>query len=189
MLRAMVALPEVAARSAGARRWATLASVCFVLSSCSEGGSNEPGDPAPAAARLLLGTGEQHYIPIEDEQVLPLVAGIQGGFHVWATFLGYGYQGDRLRMQVTSTWGPNGEYVYPSLEASIRVHEVVDERGETALEGNGWPARIELPRCSQGQLIVLEMTVRDDFGATASDRRRFVSEVQEELRGTDCPAL
>ena len=185
----MIALPEVAARSGGAHRWATLAGVCFVLSSCSDGGASEPGDPAQGTTRLLLGTGEQHYVPIEGEPVLPLIAGIQGGFHVWATFLGYGYQGDRLRMQVTSTWGPNGEYAFPSLQASIRVHEVVDESGEIALEGNGWPARIELARCSQGQLIVLEMTVSDDSGATASDRRSFVSEVQEELRGTDCPAL
>jgi hypothetical protein len=189
MLRGMFASSPLAAGSTGARHWTTLAGFCFVLSSCSDGGSNEPGTPAPGTARLLLGTGEQHYVPIEGEPVLPLVAGIQGGFHVWATFLAYGYQGDRLTMQVTTTWGPNGEYVFPSNAASIRVHEVVDESGATALEGNGWPARVELARCSQGQLIVIEMTVSDDSGATASDRRSFVSEVQEELRGTDCPSL
>jgi hypothetical protein len=189
MLQEMLPLCQVAPRSAGVCRWAMVAGVCLALSSCSDGGPSEPGDPAPGAARLLLGTGEQHYVPIEDEPVLPLVAGIQGGFHVWATFLGYGYQGDRLDMQITSTWGPNGEYVFPSNLATIRVHEIVDDNGEVALEGSGWPARVELARCSQGQRIVLEMTVSDELGATASDRRAFVSEVQEAMRGTDCPSF
>jgi hypothetical protein len=186
MLAGMSMLRDVTRRSAHECRRLTLAGACVLLPCCSDGGSSQPGEPAPGSARLLLGTGEEHYEPIEGVPVLQLIAGIQGGFHVWATFLGYGYQGDRLRMQVTSTWGPDGEYVFPSAEASIRVHEVVDENGETALEGNGWPARIEAARCSQGQRIFLEMTVRDDSGATATDSRTFVSEVQEELRATDC---
>lgn len=174
--------------SAGARRCLVLGGACFLLSSCSDG-SSEPEPTAQGTARLLLGTGEQHYVALEGEPVLPLVAGIQGGFHVWATFLAYGYQGDRLEMQVTTTWGPSGEYVFRSPAAPIRVHEVVDESGAPALEGSGWPARIELPRCSHGQVISIEMTVSDDSGNTAQDSRTFVSEVQESLRGTDCPAL
>jgi hypothetical protein len=165
-----------------------VAGTCFILSSCS-GGASGPAEAVPGTTRLRLGTGEQHYVPIEGEPVLPLIAGIQGGFHVWATFLGYGFQGDRLDLQVTTTWGPDGEYVFPSSRASIRVHEVVDESGETALEGNGWPARIELARCAQGQRILMEMTVSDDFGATAHDSRSFVAEVQAQLRGSDCPSF
>lgn len=180
----MSLVSRVARRAASAR--ALLPTVALLaLPSCSGGGAS-PSEPA-TAARLLLGTGEESYEPIEGEPVLPLVAGIQGGFHVWATFLGYGFEGDRLRMRATTTWGPNGAYVFASNQAAIRVHEVVDENGETALEGNGWPAQIELARCSQDQRVLLEMTVSDDFGRMASDRRTFISSVQEELRGTDCP--
>lgn len=186
MLPAMSSVSRVARRAASAR--APLLTVAFLaLPSCSGGGSASPGEPATGSARLLLGTGEESYVPIDGEPVLQLVAGIQGGFHVWATFLGYGFEGDRLRMRATTTWGPNGAYVFASNQAAIRVHEVVDEGGETALEGSGWPAQIELARCSQGQRVLLEMTVSDDFGRTASDRRTFISSVQEELRGTDCP--
>lgn len=183
----MLGVSRLSPRSTATLRGLILAGACAALSSCSDAASTEPA-PAPGTTRLLLGTGERAYAPIEGEPVLPLIAGIQGGFHVWASFLGYGYQGDRLRMQVTTSWGPDEEHTFASLEAPIRVHEVVDDGGETAVEGNGWPARIELAPCAQGQLVTIAMTVRDDFGATASDSRRFVAEVQEELRGTDCPA-
>jgi hypothetical protein len=159
----------------------------LALPGCASDGSGGPEAPPPGSARLLLGTGEQSYAPIEGEPVLQLVAGIQGGFHVWATFLGYGYEGDRLQLRVTTSWGPDGAYTFPSNLAAIRVHEVVDENGETAVEGSGWPARIEQARCSQGQRVLMEMTVNDDVGHTATDRRTFISEVQEELRATDCP--
>jgi hypothetical protein len=165
-------------------RFAALAGA-WLVSSCS--GGDDPEASPSQAARLRLGTGEQHYVPIEGEPVLRLVAGIQGGFHLWATFLGYGYEGDRLQMRVTTTWGANDEHVFPSNLAAIRVHQVVDENGEAALEGNGWPAQIELARCSQGQRVRIDMTVEDDSGHTAQDSRHFVSDVQEELRGTDCP--
>jgi hypothetical protein len=166
---------------------ASLMSAGLVLSGCSGGGSGDRDAAPPGPARLTLGTGELHYVPIEGEPVLQLVAGIQGGFHVWATFLGYGYEGDRLEMRVTTAWGEDDAYLFPSNLAAIRVHEVVDEQGEAALEGSGWPARIEQARCSHGQRVRMEMTVSDDAGRSAQDTRYFVSEVQEELRSTDCP--
>jgi hypothetical protein len=159
----------------------------LAIASCSSGGSGGTDAPETGGGRLLLGTGELHYEAIEGEPVLPLVAGIQGGFHVWATFLAYGFEGDRLEMRVTTYWGPNDEYVFPSNLAAIRVHEVVDDTGEPALEGNGWPARIEQARCTQGQRIRIEMSVNDEAGHSAVDTRYFIAEVQEELRGTDCP--
>ena len=41
------------------------------------------GDPAAGDLVVELGTGEVGFEPLADEQPVPLVAGPQGGHHVW----------------------------------------------------------------------------------------------------------
>src|SRR5262245_34719311 len=47
------------------------------------------GTPEPSELSVVLGTGQAMFEPMEGEPELTLVAGTQGGFHVWASFLAY----------------------------------------------------------------------------------------------------
>ncbi|MAD61591.1 MAG: hypothetical protein CMH49_08820 [Myxococcales bacterium] len=47
---------------------------------------------------LRIGTGFRRYESLEDGQDVPIIAGIQGGFHVWGAFLGEGFDDIDLRV-------------------------------------------------------------------------------------------
>ena len=47
---------------------------------------------------LKIGTGFRRYESLEDGQDVPIIAGIQGGFHVWGAFLGEGFNDVDIRV-------------------------------------------------------------------------------------------
>ena len=56
---------------------------------------------------LKIGTGFRRYESLEDSQDVPIIAGIQGGFHVWGAFLGKGF--DDVDIRILYSMELNGE--------------------------------------------------------------------------------
>ncbi len=56
-------------------------------------------DAAPAEGWVELGTGFRSYEALEAGQEVPIIAGIQGGFHVWGGFRGAGFDDSDVRLR------------------------------------------------------------------------------------------
>jgi len=168
-----------------------LLSVLFLvpLAGCDSGGSgggNAGGGGAPGEPEVALGTGVEQYEPIEGEPTIELIKGIQGGFHVWASFLVYGFEGTVLRMELTTSREGHADSIIP-MQGNVRVRDVTDPAGRPARALVGWPAVIYDPTCAHGRRIRLDILVRDETNGTeASDTRFFIADVAEEERGASC---
>jgi hypothetical protein len=143
--------------------------------------------PTTGSASVVLGTGETQYAALEGEPILSLIPGFQGGFHVYAAFLAYGFAADRLQMHLVTTWGANDVWRFPS-NAWMKVRPAVDENGENALTAYGWPAQLSNAPCAQGQRVRVDIVVNDEAGLSASDTRYFIADVPAQLRAMDCPS-
>lgn len=105
--------------------WASLCGAvlsCAALVGCDDG---EPADPVPMPDQapidaslpvdgpampsnvdattgggwIELGTGARRFAPLEAGQEVPVIQGIQGGFHVWGGFRGGGFADDDVRLR------------------------------------------------------------------------------------------
>jgi hypothetical protein len=54
-----------------------LALLVIVVSAC--------GGPKQSSASLELGTGDQRFITLNDGDPVPIIHGLQGGYHVWGS--------------------------------------------------------------------------------------------------------
>lgn len=59
----------------------------------------EPTDAAVASGWIELGTGARSFEPLEAGQEVPIIAGIQGGFHVWGGFRGGGFDDSDVELR------------------------------------------------------------------------------------------
>jgi hypothetical protein len=144
------------------------------------------GLTSDAGPRVVLGSGREAFEAIEVDGQVPLIKGIQGGFHVWTSFLAYGFDTDVLRMELATRWDSLEESLL-EMKGNVAVRPVLDEAGAPALVSLGWPASIFKPACTNGRRIDLTITVRDtDTGLSASDARPWIVNVAEEDRSTDC---
>jgi len=133
----------------------------------------------------VLGTGREKFEALESDRRVPLIAGIQGGFHVWTSFIAYDFTPDVLEMNLTTRWDMLDESVL-EMHGSVAVKPVMDATGNAAYAMLGWPASIFNPACSNGQGIQIDLTVVDADGHAASDSRHWFVDVAEEYRSTDC---
>lgn len=58
-----------------------------------------PDASAEGEGWVELGTGARRYEPLSAGQEVPIIAGIQGGFHVWGGFRGDGFADDEVRIR------------------------------------------------------------------------------------------
>jgi hypothetical protein len=152
---------------------------------CGPGEGDDAGTPAPGGASVVLGTGREKFEALDSEGSVPLIKGIQGGFHVWTSFLAYGFTPDVLEMNLTTRWDMIDESVL-EMHGTVAVKPVTDATGNMAYAMLGWPASIFNPACSNGQGVQLDLTITDMDGHSASDSRRWIVDVSEEDRSTDC---
>lgn len=134
---------------------------------------------------MVLGSGQAAFEPLSDDVPVPLIKGLQGGWHVWTSFLAYGFDTDVLRMDLTTRWEDVEESVLGG-PGNVGVKPVEDASGAPALVSVGWPAVVYNPTCAHGRRLLVNLTVLDTEGRTASDRRRWIMEVPEAERSTDC---
>ena len=142
------------------------------------------GGPA-AAQRVVLGSGVREFEPQLDDAHAALIAGPQGAYHVWTSFLSYGFDTDVLHMELSTGWDDTSD---SALEMAGRVSAkpTLDAQGLPALATVGWPALIEDPLCENGRALRVVLRVSDDEGHSAGDMRRWILDVAEENRSTEC---
>jgi hypothetical protein len=128
--------------------------LCLLLVACGEDGP----EVAPA---LELGTGEWQFETMAAAQRVQLVAGTQGGFHVWLSMRAQGFAGERLRMQLQlrSARAP---------VASSDLSLAFEPNEEGALEFVGWPAQLLDPWCAVDVPLTVEVTLSDAARHSAS---------------------
>ncbi|HTV22833.1 MAG TPA: hypothetical protein VMG12_29285 [Polyangiaceae bacterium] len=134
---------------------------------------------------VVLGTGEAAFEPIEGEPHLRLVAGVQGGFHVWASFLAHGFTSDRVDMLLETVVedDPNQRLV---MRARISLRDALDAEDEAMRSFAGFPAQVYDARCAQGKRVRVAVTLSDADGGSATDERYCIAEVDEAQRRADC---
>jgi hypothetical protein len=171
-------------------RAARLAVVLLALASSGGCGTDGGAKPAPDAGasgpRVMLGSGRAAFEAVDENGSVPLIKGIQGGFHVWTSFFAYGFDTDVVRMDLSTRWNTRDDSVL-EMGGNVGVRAATDPSGVPALLSLGWPALVSDPACSNGQLLDIEITIRDTAtGIAASDSSRWVVEVAEEDRASDC---
>ena len=201
VLRAVVALRSAAPSSlaaaaprAATRRCATstrrlpvaalLVSGAALALSCG-GADTEVGEGAPSTS-IVLGTGEAQFEPMDGEPTLRLVRGAQGGFHVWASMLAYGFSSPQLDMLLTTTVDdePASSLV---MHARLTMRDVIDASGNPAQSFAGFPAQVKGARCADGRRVGLLLQLSEPGGGSSEDARYCVAEVDEASRSADCP--
>lgn len=114
-----------------------------------------------------LGTGTNHFVPLEAGAVLPIIAGPQGGHHLWAALRVYpplAPDGLSIRLRVLHEGATLSDIEY-------RLNLV--ERG-AAFEWYAMTALIPDPDRVVGSEVVVSLDVMDTAGRTGSDSRRVV---------------
>jgi hypothetical protein len=145
--------------------------------------ASPPGDMS--GTRVVLGTGVAEYAPLADGATVPLIKGIQGAFHVWVSFLAYGFDSDVLRMDLTTRWDGRDDTPLGG-PGNVRLRATTDAAGVPALATVGWPALVFDATCGHGRRLRIELTVLDTEGRSASDTRSWIVDVPEEDRSSDC---
>jgi hypothetical protein len=157
------------------------AAFAWALAACGSGA--EGGDDGPS---VVLGTGRDAFEPLGADGTVPLIKGIQGSYHVWTSFLAYGFDTDVLRMELTTRWDGLDDSVL-EMSGNVGLKPATDPAGMPALVSLGWPASIFNPVCANGRRLEIDLTVRDTAaGLSASDSRLWIVDVAEEDRSSDC---
>jgi hypothetical protein len=160
-----------------------LAALC-ALSSLAACGSDSP-PTAGIDASVVLGTGESEFETMDGEPVITLVHGVQGGFHVWASFLAYGFEAQALDLTLTTqVEGASEDLV---MHGHVTTREVLDADGQSARSFAGYPAQVRDARCVNGRRVELRLHLSDPLGHSADDVRHCVAEVSEQFRSDQCP--
>jgi hypothetical protein len=151
------------------------------------GASAEAGGALSSTGpRVVLGSGREAFERVDADGTVPLIRGIQGGFHVWTSFLAYGFDSDILRMELRTRWDGLDETLL-EMTGGVAVRPTTDASGVPALASIGWPASIFNPACANGQRLALTITVSEmATGISASGAARWIVEVAEHDRSSDC---
>ncbi|MFN3197344.1 MAG: hypothetical protein ACE366_02830 [Bradymonadia bacterium] len=124
--------------------------------------------PDAAMGSIELGTGFRSFESLEDGQEVPIIAGIQGGFHIWGAIRGEHFDGSEVRMlfelvqdgEVVGganyidfiTPDDDGIYEYPA------VAVVFDEANPNLYEDKPTLMRVQLTD-AEGQVLTDEITL------------------------------
>jgi hypothetical protein len=155
-----------------------------VLAACGSG-SDAAANAPDASHSVVLGTGEAEFESMDGEPRLDLVHGVQGGFHVWASFLAYGFETAALDVIVTTTVEGAAESLV--MHARLSTAELLDADGVPARSFAGFPAQIRDARCADGRRVEVLLQVLDPAGGSAQDARACIAELEEMYRLEDCP--
>ncbi len=123
-------------------------------------------------AVLELGTGEVEFEPLEDYQRVPLVAGPQGGHHLWLSLRAEGLAAGPADLEIEAV--PLTAAEPPPRKAPVRAHLRPSPAAAGTVELIGWPAQLAQPECLVGVPLSVRVVLTDERGHTASDERIVV---------------
>lgn len=116
---------------------------------------------------LELGTGTQSFAPFTDGQMAQVIAGPQGGFHLWAAARVRAPLDPMLiRLTVKVTLGGS--------ELSSTDYRVNLVKNGSTFEWYAMTALVPDPAAVRGQRTTLELTATDSAGRTATDSRTVI---------------
>lgn len=146
----------------------------LVLSSCQGGGSADAGPVGDAfeVVRVELGTGTSGFEPIAEGADLELVAGPQGGWHVWVTARIWNSRIDGLIIDYEAVPVGGTEPVSMPTQLELRADRVVHEGDHFLRAGDFVVMDITGPSDLVGVELVLRVRITDTTGRSASDERR-----------------
>jgi hypothetical protein len=117
-----------------------------------------------------LGTGEWRFEALGDEQEVPLIAGSQGGFHVWTSIRTTGLDPERVAFRI-ETEPVDGSR--PAEQSTVTID--LEENPDTGtFDFVGWPAIFSEPGCMTERAVHLRIEVTDRDGVAAADERIVV---------------
>jgi len=139
------------------------------------GGSESPqgggeGGVSPRAPYLELGTGFRRFEALSEGQTVPIIEGIQGGYHVWGALKGRGFLDSDISLLFELSL--DGEVI---AEADYFEFELpVDRAGDYVYPGVA-VIYYENERVgpSSGQEMTLSLTVNTSDGQSFSDEIRL----------------
>jgi hypothetical protein len=115
---------------------------------------------------VLLGTGAERFVAIQDHEIVPIIHGIQGGHHVWGAARAAALNKAGLRLGfVLSLVG--SETVVTRRDAVVDLTGGDEEPGEVA----GVAVFLDDPGQIHGQACRLTLTAVDTRGRTAAAER------------------
>ena len=140
--------------------------------------------PVPKEVEVELGTGEAEFQPIEGEPTIEMAAGVQGGFHVWASLMARGFEERELDVDLVTTVVDvdDSELI---MRPTLRGDQSVDDDGVPLWSFTGYPAQVKGAQCANGKRVHLEVTVTDSEGREATDERYCIVSLAEQYR-SDC---
>lgn len=116
---------------------------------------------------LELGTGTQVFMPLTDGQGVTVIAGPQGGFHIWASArVQPPMQPMQLSFRVKVKLGAN--------ELSSTDYKVNAVKNGRYFEWYAMTALVPDPADVRGKPTIVELIATDSAGRTASDVRTVV---------------
>jgi hypothetical protein len=124
----------------------------------------EDGGTAPL---MEVGTGVNGFEPLVDGQKVPIIAGPQGGHHVW------------VAVRVRAPMDPKNLFIHLRLLHQGTALSPTDYRMTLVRRGNfhevyGMMALVPDPAAIDGQEVQLVVEVTDSAGLTATDSRRII---------------
>lgn len=146
----------------------------------SDAGSDGGSDAANAA--LVIGTGFPDFEALELGQEVPIIEGIQGGFHIWGGFLIRGVDPDDLSIDFTAEL--DGEVV-ASARYQDDLYLAFDPEAWPAFADGAWDyayAAVAVifddaidPDAISGSRLSFDVTVTDRNGVTVADSTEVVA--------------
>jgi len=124
---------------------------------------------------VILGTGEVEWEELgEGARDVPLINGIQGGWHVWASVRSTGMDWTDLRLDFTLS-EPDGDLLSePSrTQAELQCCEGAEDCAGFG-EIVGFPVLVDEPVLALGRNLMLRVDATDPEGRTASAERAVV---------------
>jgi len=131
----------------------------------------EPSGPDAAAPWIEIGTGARRFEALEAGQEVPVIAGIQGGFHVWGGLRGGGFTGTEAVLDFELHLGDQrlawAEYTEPQLPKGS--DGAFDYAGVAVVY-----ARNDDVEPTSGRSMRLSVRVRDAEGVDLTDAVELV---------------
>jgi hypothetical protein len=119
-----------------------------------------------------LGTGEAEFEPLTDGQVVPIIHGAQGGYHVWLSAQVLGLEARRVSMFI-ETQREDG--TLPAETSNVTISLTPSESAEGMRELVGWPAILANPDGVNGAPLRVTIRFADPVsGVVASDERTII---------------
>jgi len=130
-------------------------------------------------AECVLGTGQLAFVTIQNTDVIPIIHGPQGGYHIWGAVRAKNIDPAGLRLTFTLALASTGTVVN-----TVRIIRSLTPVAVSAASPPGWSESVGSyvyvpdPRVIDGQSVRMSVDAVDAAGHTAHDERLITPQLQ-----------